>query len=262
MKVAIFDVDGTLLDNKNHCVHASTVEAINKLRANGVIIVIATGRSYSRLINGVLDFIPDYVVAFSGHALVDKKGEYLFKRPFTKKEVKIISDYTDTNKIPFTYKSDDLRYCNAYFPKNYIQDPLTMKYVVEEIVYDESMSYLDKNIYFGAGLLSENEGLVLQDLLPNMHIYHMLDGWTDLTHKDIDKAETIGKLLKHLNVGWSDCIAFGDGLNDITFIKKAGIGVCMGNGYSQTKEIADYVCDDIDSDGIYKILVELKLIEA
>lgn len=260
IKVAIFDVDGTLFDNENRCVHPSTVTAINSLRKQGVTIVIATGRAFSSLIKGVLDFVPDYVVAFSGHALVDAQGNYLFKQAFTKKDIKMIDDYTQAHKIAMTYKTGGMRYTNDYLPVKYMEDPKEQTYVIEEVLYKRDKPYLDLEVFFVAGRMSKTQGKALTETMPWLHFYYMHSGWVDITHKDIDKSKTTEILLEHLGVNWSECIAFGDGLNDIQIIEKAGIGVCMGNGYKKTKAIADIVADPIDQDGIYNTLVKLKLI--
>lgn len=49
-------------------------------------------------------------------------------------------------------------------------------------------------------------------------------------------------------------MAFGDGGNDMSIIKKAGIGVAMGNANEPLKNAADYITDSVDEDGIYKAL--------
>lgn len=260
MKVAIFDVDGTLFDNNNRCVHPSTVEAIRRLKEKGVIIVIATGRAFSRLILGVLDFIPDYVVAFSGHALVDHQGNYLYKKAFLPYEVKAIDDFAEENQIPMSYKTGGVRYCNRFMPERFIEKPGELTYVIEEVIYDESKPYLDQEVFFAASRMEESIGHKLTTQLPQLDIYYMHTGWADITHNGMNKAKTMEVLLDHLNLTWQDCIAFGDGLNDIDIIAAAKIGICMGNGYPETKEIADYVCDPIDENGIFNSLVDLKLI--
>ena len=45
-------------------------------------------------------------------------------------------------------------------------------------------------------------------------------------------------------------MAFGDGLNDSSMIKSAGIGVAMGNSYKEILDIADFVTSDCDNDGV------------
>ncbi len=49
-------------------------------------------------------------------------------------------------------------------------------------------------------------------------------------------------------------MAFGDGGNDIPIIKRAGIGIAMGNANQDLKEIADYITSSVDDNGIYNAL--------
>ena len=51
-----------------------------------------------------------------------------------------------------------------------------------------------------------------------------------------------------------ECMAFGDGGNDIPIIEYAGIGVAMGNATDDVKAAADYVTDTVDEDGIVTAL--------
>lgn len=51
-----------------------------------------------------------------------------------------------------------------------------------------------------------------------------------------------------------ETMAFGDGGNDMSIIKKSGIGVAMGNANEPLKDVADYITDSVDEDGIYKAL--------
>ena len=55
-------------------------------------------------------------------------------------------------------------------------------------------------------------------------------------------------------------VVFGDAENDIEMIKAAGIGVAMGNAYPETKEVADYITEDSNDDGIANGLRYLGLI--
>ena len=55
-------------------------------------------------------------------------------------------------------------------------------------------------------------------------------------------------------------MAFGDGGNDTTMIRKAGIGVAMGNAIEELKQEADYVTTSVDDEGIRKALHHFGLI--
>ena len=55
-------------------------------------------------------------------------------------------------------------------------------------------------------------------------------------------------------------MAFGDGGNDASMIKAAGIGVAMGNALESLKKDADYVTSSVDNDGVFEALRHFKLI--
>ena len=52
-------------------------------------------------------------------------------------------------------------------------------------------------------------------------------------------------------------MAFGDGGNDMSMLRHAGVGIAMGNAEDKVKAVADYVTDTVDADGIYKALKKL-----
>ena len=65
---------------------------------------------------------------------------------------------------------------------------------------------------------------------------------------------------KHLGIGLEECIAFGDGGNDMTILQTAGIGVAMGNAYEGVKAVADYVTTSVDEDGIRNAFIHFGII--
>lgn len=51
-----------------------------------------------------------------------------------------------------------------------------------------------------------------------------------------------------------DVVCCGDGYNDISMIKYAGVGVAMGNAQPEVKEAADYVTLGNDEDGLVEVI--------
>ena len=58
----------------------------------------------------------------------------------------------------------------------------------------------------------------------------------------------------HLGLDPKRTIAFGDGGNDASMIRKAGIGIAMGNALESLKQEADYVTTTVDDDGVLNAL--------
>ena len=51
-----------------------------------------------------------------------------------------------------------------------------------------------------------------------------------------------------------ECIACGDGFNDISMIQYAGLGVAMANAKAPVRDAADYITLSNDEDGIAYLL--------
>lgn len=78
--------------------------------------------------------------------------------------------------------------------------------------------------------------------------------FTDVVPKGSNKSIGIDKLLESYGITIQETMAFGDGGNDVEMLKHAGTGVAMGNAADEVKQIADYVTDGVDDDGIYNAL--------
>lgn len=69
-------------------------------------------------------------------------------------------------------------------------------------------------------------------------------------------------MAEYLGLDISETMAFGDGGNDISIIREAGIGVAMGNANEEVKAMADYVTSSVDEDGVKNALVHFAIIQA
>ena len=83
----------------------------------------------------------------------------------------------------------------------------------------------------------------------------------DLGVKGITKANAISSLLAYLGADREDTMAFGDAKIDIPMLEYCAVGVSMGNGGPEIKEMADYITDSVEEDGLYHAFVKFGLIE-
>ena len=84
--------------------------------------------------------------------------------------------------------------------------------------------------------------------------------FTDVTAQGADKGEGLLKMAAHEGLDPRFTMAFGDGGNDSSMIRTAGIGVAMGNAIDELKKEADYVTTTVDDDGIRNALKHFKVI--
>ena len=78
--------------------------------------------------------------------------------------------------------------------------------------------------------------------------------FTDVTAKGADKGEGMLCMAAHFGLNPQYTMAFGDGGNDASMIRTAGIGVAMGNALDTLKTEADYTTTSVDDDGVLNAL--------
>ena len=67
------------------------------------------------------------------------------------------------------------------------------------------------------------------------------DFYFEFTAQGIDKAKALDTVLIPMGYKKEEMIAFGDGHNDASMVKYAGVGVAMENAVQALKDIADEV---------------------
>jgi len=85
-------------------------------------------------------------------------------------------------------------------------------------------------------------------------------GWfLEVLHKDVCKGHGLQKLCQHVDIPIEQCIAFGDGDNDLEFIEMAGWGVAMKNARDCVLKVADDVAAYTnDEDGVIRTLQRME----
>ena len=72
----------------------------------------------------------------------------------------------------------------------------------------------------------------------------------ELNSANAHKGLALQRFAEHLGLGLENCMAFGDGANDLTMIQAAGVGVAMSNACPEVLAAADYVTLSNDEDGV------------
>ena len=76
----------------------------------------------------------------------------------------------------------------------------------------------------------------------------------EINHADATKGKALLGLCRALGIDPAETLAFGDGLNDISMLRAAGIGVAMGNADETVKAAADELAPDCDSAGVAAVI--------
>lgn len=244
IKAAFFDVDGTLLDLKRGGVPESTRSTIRQLRSRGIKCVVATGRCLMELDRlPVRDIEFDGYITLNGQLCLDECREPYHASPIPEAEKALLLRMFDAHQLPLMLVERDRMYINCI-------DDLVRR------VHTAILSSLPKpGEYSGAPIYQvcaylESGVDELEQALPGCRITRWHMGGVDIISRSGGKVAGIEACMARCGIHREEVIAFGDGENDMEMLKFAGIGVAMGNAGDSVKASADYVTEDIGSDGI------------
>ncbi len=256
-KYVFIDLDGTIIDHKTYTIPESTKIALKKAQQNGHEIIINTGRPPCLFYGVEKELGVDTYIAANG-CIVVHHGETIYNDPLDRDLVKRLVALAHDQEIDIAFENEDEFVINSTYGDLYIK---FCEYFHLEIPLLKPNYHLSNDVYQIAMFYQKDDYKKFEDQFPELTFNISNEFGLDVNSKKGMKEVGMKFLVDYLQIDKEDIIAIGDGYNDISMIKYAGIGVAMGNGRDEIKEAADIIADDIGNDGIYKLFVELKLIE-
>ncbi|MEI0559104.1 Cof-type HAD-IIB family hydrolase [Brachyspira intermedia] len=264
IKAVFFDIDGTLVSFNTHKISDSSKEAIKILKEKGIKVFIASGRAMFQIDNlDGLDF-DGYITINGGSCLVKDNGDYkeIYRVSLDKDDLFALVDYLNKDKFPCTVITSD----NLFI--NYTGDIISHLYGMANVRVPESRDFndyvpnnYDKILQLNIFVDENKEKYLMNNVLKNSKSSRWHFSFADVNSKYSGKDIGIDKIIEYCGINLSETMALGDGGNDIGMIKHAAIGVAMGNANENVKEIADYITDDVDNDGVYKALKHFNILD-
>ena len=97
--------------------------------------------------------------------------------------------------------------------------------------------------------------------LPGLSVSRWNPFFADVNVAGVNKAMGINEFASYYGFDVSRTIAFGDGGNDISMIRAAGMGIAMGGASEAVKSVADYITEAVDENGVRNALVRFGILE-
>lgn len=254
IKALFFDIDGTLVSFQTHRIPQSTVEALEEAKRKGVKVYISTGRPKMIITNlGQIEHLIDgYITTNGARCFI---GEHtVCQHPISSSDAdKVIAASTRDGYPVIVVGEKHLAILNL--------TPLVEEIFVKGLGVDNLDFQSDMDNLAGEEILQltpfcnvEQEKALLPTL-DNCTSGRWHPAFTDITAGDADKGKGLYAMADYLGLDIRETMAFGDGGNDISIIREAGIGVAMGNAGEEVKEIADYVTSSVDDEGVKNALL-------
>ncbi|WP_041914867.1 Cof-type HAD-IIB family hydrolase [Selenomonas ruminantium] len=256
VKIAFFDIDGTLLSLGVREPSAKIVYTLKELQRNGVILCMATGRGV--LARPKLKGIHfDAYITFNGsYCFTDE--ELIHSCPIPKSDVLQILENTKRMGRAVVISND------KFIVANGMDEDLKTYFSFggENIAIDGDFDKKCKDDIYQmmVSCVSSEYEEILRGT-KGISVTAWWDRAADLIPAESGKGKAVKNILDYFGFSKQEAIAFGDGRNDIEMLRAVGTGIAMGNAGDEVKAIADTECKSVEDDGIYYYCVEKGLIE-
>ena len=265
IKLIAFDLDDTIFNTRKELT-PETKRVLYRASELGIEIVPSTGRFWGAVPDDIknLPFVR-YAVTLNGAAVYDVKNSRTIARfGIPKERADVIASVFDDLHVIYDAIIEGQGYMNRP-----LHDRIHEVAVGEwqyKIIHDlrkpvddihELMKSLDKGIqkmqiYTQDKELRKNLLAALPVVFPNNLFTSSIHNNIEINDLKANKGDGLRFVASHLGLDMSSTMAFGDGTNDTSMIKAAGIGVAMGNAVQELKDIADHVTGTCDEDGVAK----------
>lgn len=283
-KLATVDLDGTML-NSYGIVTENTKKAIKKTIEKGTDVVITSGRPIDSIKTIAKEIgSNNYFIAGNGALIYDiKKDEIIYEKYMTKQKVLEIIKICEENSISYNVYTDKtilataLKYNVLYYHKEnlkkeenkktnisivenmyeYVKDMQEEKFL-KITICDESQSIF-QSIIRKLRQIDEIEVLdvshmsrkVIRQGTEDVPIEYY---YTEISLANVDKWNAIEFLMQRLEISKEEIIAIGDNVNDKKMIENAGLGIAMKGSTPIVLDIANYITDTNNEDGVANAL--------
>ena len=256
VRAAFFDVDGTLLSLAQNRVPDSAVAALARLRDSGIALVLATGRTHYLLDKIDLTAF-DAAVTFNGQ-LVEVGDRVVHSNPLDPEDVASVVRQVERGAFECLFMERDRMYLSGANELTRAMEVLTHNHF--ELAPVEQA--LEHDVYQLNVFLAPGEEHLLLDRTAHVKTTRWSDLFVDGMPDAGGKDAGVRIVMDELGLTPEECVAFGDGGNDVDMFGAVGTSVAMGNGGADARAAATYVTDDVDTDGIWNACVRLGLFDA
>lgn len=260
--IVLLDIDGTLVDSKDQ-VSQNTKQLLHHLEQKGIPVILSSARSPSGVEMVVRQVgLHSPIVCYGGSLLlddqrniiqdvgIDREAAVAFKQ-FAGREFPHVTVSTYMYDIWLVDRLDDPN-VQLVGQRNQCT-PLVGD--LESAV--QTVPHVHKLLCMGAPEEITRLQTRAAQAFPNLQFARSGTIYLEVLAKDISKGTALEQLQTYYQVDPSRVVAMGDYFVDVEMLRRAGLGIAMGNAPDAVKAAADQVTASCDEEGVYIALRHL-----
>jgi Cof subfamily protein (haloacid dehalogenase superfamily) len=269
-RLLAIDVDGTLVNVRDEMTEA-TRGAIARAREAGIEVVLATGRRYGRTLHLVERLGIDVpLIAASGALVKDPRDHHtLYRAQFAPSLLlEMLALVAHNGYEPVLCGDTFAEGFEFYVARRDVKGLHLAEYLRlnpdDGRLWPEILRSPPPDVFTGFIMGTRDEMLDMESRLhrsfPGRLATHVLRSprytgfMCELCPAGVSKWSGILRLAQGWGIKAAEICAVGDDVNDLPMIRRAGLGVAMGNAMAEVKSAADRIAPSQEEDGLVTVV--------
>jgi Cof subfamily protein (haloacid dehalogenase superfamily) len=246
------DMDGTLF-RQDLRISAGVRDAIAEAQRRGVLVVLATGRmpAAAREFVELLGLTGPQIFA-NGALVRTVGGEMLFHLPFESPVARRVVELARAREMHVNAYVGDEIYVERLTPEAEFTHQLNR--ILPTVIPDlaafvataPTKLVIVRLPVVEPGLVPELRETFRDELLVSSSVPQ----YCEMVNHLVDKGAALARLAQALDLATDRVAAIGDGDNDLTLLRAAGLPIAMGNATPGLKAVAAHVVGTVEEDGV------------
>ncbi|PJC84986.1 sugar/pyridoxal phosphate phosphatase YigL [Vibrio sp. HA2012] len=237
-KIVASDLDGTLLA-PSHQLSEFTKETLRELNRKGYTFTFATGRHHIDVsgIRGQAD-IPAYMITSNGARVHDQNDQVMFSKDVPEALVQPVIDLikTDPAMIIHIYQDDRWLLSREEEQLKEFHKDSDFPYMLFDV--DNAPSKHVVKIFFtyqDHDYLARYEDKLKSQFGDQLYIAFSSPWCLEVMAPGVSKGAALKAVAESMGLSLQNCIAFGDGMNDVEMLSMAEKGLLMETAHEKVK---------------------------
>lgn len=289
IKAIVCDMDGTLLTSE-HKIAQRTLQKLIELQKDGVKLILASGRSYVRMLPDALKLHMDRF----GGLIIDVNGTSIYDVQAAKRQrigsmeranIEELNAFFSIFDVELQYTQDDTIYTylpdsiynlkrnirgEMRLPEDYpwtggmyswlcdTRDGYPNQHMVRDLAATPASCNKVSIVQEPAYIAFVRQSLVNHPIYERYEFVFSDERKMEVTQKGITKGKALDLLLEKYRIQNDEVAVFGDSENDLSMFHEKKYSVAMANALPAAKEKANYMTESHNHDGIYNMLTRME----
>ena len=254
IRMVALDIDDTLVDHSS-IIPSRSLDALRRAQAQGVEIVLATGRGYlgTKAIRRQLGDGFRYIICFGGALVADyDTGAPIIHQFLSPQDVAIsIRIANELGLHAQIYQGDEVVFQHmTAFAEQYCAYQ-KLPYRVDEQLLEHDLSRVPKVLIYAPPEQEETfKQIVTKQLPKHLHALGSKPGFIEIGDIGVTKGSALKALAEQLGIDQNETCAIGDNTLDQDMIEWASVGCCVKNGKESVQAAADMIIPAQSEEGV------------